>query len=1216
MISAKVKADLNKLLFIATENQGATILGSTMMAWIEAYYRDSSCIDNLVHICHFWQLNTDVYAPYKHTLSLFMGSDLHQILIILKSLRIEKLSDKVSILKCLLQQEDLENLNLVLSYLTHHQSISLRAMSVGQIKKILSHHQLYRLYITLHHASYNHLLEGKGANTQFEYIVDANEYSDLLALLRLSSRLNIAKQPRYMEQITRPGKASAIMANYQLLSELDLVDDEIVQRLIRHDYSPLCSADKTLFSLYYVKNIFAMLQQTSFDCWPGAKQMVIMVLKHPNIMLFQRVIRILFKELLTEWPMLKHKLSGVFDIQTQDDFLFFFILKSMNVKSHEMPAYLNMFKQHNQKKNLLSSIALCYRSGILTHQSGHVVLNLLIRHQGIVVLERCLVLMEKHYLLQNEKGLINIRRLFRHQLPPKNSVYTQNEPSIQYIEKCLLVLDRMALIQPRNAQKLYNFVLKHPYVNYLSMALEHLEHTDILKGAIACKHLYMLGGPDSLDKLYTVIMLNPTDMQIDNILMFQDQYLNIHPCDLLKGDLGVFNFYRIIDRVDIEQMLDMMSIMMHFNLLTGPKANHYFRCLFEHDDIDELNLLVKCMWEMGLLGADAQHLSTYRKNFLRVLRHQFSPKSEAPYLNGSLKFIHQLLNIWHHNQGDSTDGLQLYFERITRYFDVYHLHQGLSLLQDHGFLPQHRFIPMMRSLLVKNPKWIISTMIYLIQEQMFTQASFVEMLSVPDIEKFHQCLMNLFPTHLLSGDHKELMWLLLLQHHEELFDLLERMNIAEVFDASEESFLLFSSLCHGLNPVFTHGILTILSQVYLNPQQWKALIRYADGLFFQPTQAIEDIWNVYNWDDEYVYEWFDFQQEHLEFLIHVCEMSGDIQMAQETILTYVQEHFLAENMPLDDDEFNPEQSTHTSSIHASASDSAGRLMQRYGHEIVGQDIEELLFELMDDLQNMLYQEAGIRLAIRSIIRLMHPEEHHRDPKSRVSITELLLLCYLAVMDIEHRMGTFVDGSKQIMLALMEVQQPNSLKGIIAKKDSPICAGGTFNKLIERMQGVHPDCALVYMTKNVAALKFPRVVNEEAHSYIQNFTQPQDIIAFMSVIEWILNIKQEGVERIWPMLVVRVAKRLMAEFYSLFDSIEDFHEFLDQGRYVELENLHQHQAALSQSPGHARYCYSQLFFSDKQFNAKQWLIAHRHETPELQHAYDCQFGLQIFPNRGA
>ncbi|NBX84615.1 MAG: hypothetical protein EBQ95_03290 [Gammaproteobacteria bacterium] len=1213
MISAKIKADLNKLLFIATENQGANIFGQTMLKWIEAYYHDSDCIDNVVHICYFWQMNMDVYAAYKDRLSLFIGSNLHHILKHLKLLRFEKLSDKVNIIKCLLQQEDLENLNLVLSYLAHHQSLNLRTMTVAQIKKLLSHQQLYGLYTTLHYLSFNGVLEGIDANIKFENILEANEYSDLLALIRLSSRLSVAKHSRYVEQITRPGKASAIMANYRLLSELGLMDDEIFKRLIRHDYGPLCSADKTLFSLYYVKNIFDMLQQTSFDCYPGAKQMVIMVLKHPNIIIFHRVIRVIFKELLTESPMLKNKLDGVFNIQTEDDFLFFFILKSMNVKGYEIPTYFKKFQKHKQKKKLLASLALCSRAGILTPKYGPIVLSFLIRHQCINELQRCLIFMQKHHLLQNEKGPLNIRRLFRHQLFHNNSVYVQNHGSIQYIEKCLLLMDRMCLIQPKNAQKLFDFVLKHANVNYLSMALENLEHTDILKGESACKHLYMLGGPFSLDKLYAVIMLNPTELQIDNGLIFQHQYLNIHPCDLLKGEQGVSNFYRINGRADLEKVLDLMSIMMHCNLFASPKANHYFRFLFEHDDIEELGLLVKCMWKMGLLGADAKHVKTYRKNFLRVLRHQFSPKSEAPYLNGSLKYIHQLLNIWRYNQGDSNHGLQLYFERITRYFDVYHLHQGLSILQDYGFLPQHRFISTMSSLLVKKPKWTVSTMIYLIQEQMLTQASFIEMLSASNIEKLHQCLMHLFPTGLLSGAHKEQMWILLLQHHEELFDIVERMNVTEVFDATDESYLLFSFLCQSLNPVFTQGIFTILSQISLNPDQWEALIRYSEVLFFQPTASIEDMWNVYEWVDEHVYEWVDFQEEHLEVMLQICEVSEDIQVAKETILAYVQEHFLDENNLVDDDEFNPEQSTHTSSIHRSASDSAERLMRRYGHELKGQNIDELLFDLMDDLQNIFFHEAGFRLTLRCIIRLMLPEEHHRDPKSRVSIKELLVLCYLAVVDAKHRMGTFEDGSKQIMLALMEAQQPISLKGIIAKKDSPICAGGTFNKLIERMQGVHPDCKLIYMTKYVAGEKFKCVVNEEVHAYIQNFTRPKCLMTFLSVIQWILYIKNEGVETVWPMIVVKVAKRLMEEFYNIFDSFEEFSAFLDQGIYVDLENIHQHQAALIESPGHSRYCYSQLFFSGNQYDAKRWLIEHRHDTPELQHAYDLQFGMQKISN---
>lgn len=36
-----------------------------------------------------------------------------------------------------------------------------------------------------------------------------------------------------------------------------------------------------------------------------------------------------------------------------------------------------------------------------------------------------------------------------------------------------------------------------------------------------------------------------------------------------------------------------------------------------------------------------------------------------------------------------------------------------------------------------------------------------------------------------------------------------------------------------------------------------------------------------------------------------------------------------------------------------------------------------------------------------------------------------------------------------------------LKAVITSKDVPICTAGTFNKLIKKLSGIHPDVELLY-----------------------------------------------------------------------------------------------------------------------------------------------------------
>ena len=39
-------------------------------------------------------------------------------------------------------------------------------------------------------------------------------------------------------------------------------------------------------------------------------------------------------------------------------------------------------------------------------------------------------------------------------------------------------------------------------------------------------------------------------------------------------------------------------------------------------------------------------------------------------------------------------------------------------------------------------------------------------------------------------------------------------------------------------------------------------------------------------------------------------------------------------------------------------------------------------------------------------------------------------------------------------------------------DVPICAAGTFNKFIEKLQGIHPDCQIQFVTRKTASFKLP------------------------------------------------------------------------------------------------------------------------------------------------
>lgn len=47
------------------------------------------------------------------------------------------------------------------------------------------------------------------------------------------------------------------------------------------------------------------------------------------------------------------------------------------------------------------------------------------------------------------------------------------------------------------------------------------------------------------------------------------------------------------------------------------------------------------------------------------------------------------------------------------------------------------------------------------------------------------------------------------------------------------------------------------------------------------------------------------------------------------------------------------------------------------------------------------------------------------------------------------------------------------------EDQTVCFAGTFNKLIEKLNGIHPDGRVLYITEGTCSLKLPIVVREEA-----------------------------------------------------------------------------------------------------------------------------------------
>jgi hypothetical protein len=213
--------------------------------------------------------------------------------------------------------------------------------------------------------------------------------------------------------------------------------------------------------------------------------------------------------------------------------------------------------------------------------------------------------------------------------------------------------------------------------------------------------------------------------------------------------------------------------------------------------------------------------------------------------------------------------------------------------------------------------------------------------------------------------------------------------------------------------------------------------------------------------------------------------------------------------PAQANQFNNIQSTHTASIHQSASESAVRLNNRYGRTVnIYAPLEALRLAIQS---NQTISTTPKRVAALNCLgNRFAPEHDSVDRTSRVSHRQLLALSWAAIQDNNVRAGTFEDALKQVIEGLYEIQRGYniSITGVDDDQaDRIICVGGTFNKLIEKLVGIHPDAQMLYLTPAAAAAKFQALVKEKATDYL-NEHESSDITDMSQV--W-LHIKNQVTE---------------------------------------------------------------------------------------------------------
>jgi len=188
---------------------------------------------------------------------------------------------------------------------------------------------------------------------------------------------------------------------------------------------------------------------------------------------------------------------------------------------------------------------------------------------------------------------------------------------------------------------------------------------------------------------------------------------------------------------------------------------------------------------------------------------------------------------------------------------------------------------------------------------------------------------------------------------------------------------------------------------------------------------------------------------------------------------------------------NQPQSTHTASVHDSISESAKKLSEQFNKQLnVTPEINNLKEQITNFQPNTHISDHQKQAALRSFERSIKIT----DRVSGVSYNQLIALTFVAAKNDDCRDHTYNDYLEAIILALYEVQRGYNLNaaGIddMIKDDMPICASGSFNKIIEKMVGILPDCEIKNINSEIIYLKLFSTIKSEI---INLFKTPNTVI---------------------------------------------------------------------------------------------------------------------------
>jgi len=247
------------------------------------------------------------------------------------------------------------------------------------------------------------------------------------------------------------------------------------------------------------------------------------------------------------------------------------------------------------------------------------------------------------------------------------------------------------------------------------------------------------------------------------------------------------------------------------------------------------------------------------------------------------------------------------------------------------------------------------------------------------------------------------------------------------------------------------------------------------------------------------------------------------------------------------------QNTHSRSVHRSVSASAQKLKAGYGKDLNIADNLAALHAFIDTFEPSLKHLA----AKRCIQRIKDKDFEYLD-SSGILLSELLALAYLAIADDDKRLGTLMDAKLLLIEGLYEIQRGNNLNHALVdngRNDESICPSGAFNKIMEKLNGMHADVNICFITHASASAKLPMLAKQAAVVYLRSISAPQTLDAYQTAKVIFDKLKEEDcLAYIWPDIREQVSMQIWDEFQEAYtDNPQDpkFKELMDAGIYVGL-----------------------------------------------------------------